>query len=213
MVAGVSHASARVLEASLMTIGLAEGIETPSSSFLMCLDRKMTAEPLSDVLMFADCALNVEPTAAELADIGIASSRTYRALIGRDPKVAYLSFSTHGSASHALAKRVARAVDIVTEKEPDLSVDGEIQLDAAISPRVAKLKLATPGPVAGQANVLIFPNLEAGNIGYKLTQYLAGATAIGPLLQGFSAPVSDLSRGATVEDIVNTAIVTLAQAL
>lgn len=204
MLAGVAHPTARVIEAAAMTIGLAPGIRTPSSFFLMVLK--------DAVLMYADCAVNVEPDEECLADIALASAASYRALLNGEPRVAMLSFSTKGSASHPRIDKVLRALEIARRREPSLAIDGELQADAALVASVAMRKLAEPGPVAGRANVLVFPNLEAGNIAYKLTQHLAGARAIGPILQGFAKPVSDLSRGASVDDIVATAAVLLAQA-
>ena len=210
LVAGVAHPSARVLEACLLTIGLADGIATPSSYFLMFLKPAVAEPALPEVLLFADCALNVTPSVTELADIGVASALTYQRLLNREARVAYLSFSTKGSANHDAARRMAEAAALAAKRLPGFAVDGELQLDAAISSAVARRKVVGTSPVAGRANVLIFPDLAAGNIGYKLTQYLAGAQAVGPLLQGLSAPASDLSRGASVQDIVATALLTLA---
>jgi len=209
MVAGAANTTANVIMAASLTIGLAEGISIPSSFFLM--DFPDLLGQGRQVLVYADCAVNIQPTAEELADIAIPSAETARVLLGVTPKVGMLSFSTKGSARHEDADKVIKAIEIISEKAPDVLVDGELQADSALVKRVADKK-CPDSPVAGEANVLVFPDLDAGNIAYKLSQYLGGAKAFGPVLQGFRKPCSDLSRGATVEDIVGAAAIVAAAA-
>jgi phosphate acetyltransferase len=210
MVAGAASPSRRVIEAGLLTIGLAPHIATPSSCFLMLVPNPAGA-PRSYV--FADCAITAEPTADELADIAMASADSARGLLADAPRVALLSFSTHGSARHPCLDKILAARERVRRLRPDIAIDGELQGDAALSAAIAARKVTAPSAVAGRANVLVFPDLNAGNIAYKLVQQLAGAQAIGPLLQGFAKPIADLSRGASVEDIVATAALTLLRAV
>ncbi len=164
--------------------------------------------PDGKIYFFADCAVNISPDSETLADIAIATATSFRKLMNDKPLVAFLSFSSKGSASHSDVEKVVKAVEIAKSKDPETAYDGEFQVDTAVSESVAQKKLKEIGEVAGRANVLIFPDLDAGNIAYKITQYLAGAKAYGPVLQGFAKPVSDLSRGAKPEDIVAVAAIT-----
>jgi phosphate acetyltransferase len=201
MLAGATSPTARVIEAATMVIGLKPGISIPSSFFLMQFGDRH--------LFFADCAVNPQPTASELADIAIETASTARHLMNEPPRVALLSFSTHGSARHPDAEKATEAARLAKARAPDLLIDGELQVDAALDSEIAFRKLRHESEVAGRANVLIFPDLDAGNIAYKLMQQLAGAQATGPILQGFARPVSDLSRGASVADVVSTATLLL----
>ena len=206
MVAGAFNTTGDVLRAALQVIGVKAGLKTVSSSFIM-----VTKDFLGQgdkVFLFGDCAVVPEPTAEQLADIAISTAETRRALLGDEPKVALLSFSTKGSATHDLIEKVLTAKSLIEDRKVDFDFDGELQLDAAVVEKVGKKK-APNSVVAGQANVLIFPDLQAGNIGYKLVERFAGAEAIGPVIQGLAAPVCDLSRGCSVEDIVNTAALVL----
>ena len=209
LVSGAIHSTGDMLRPALQIIKSKPGIKTVSSCFLMECPNKAYGE--DGVMIFADCAVNIDPDAEQLASIALGAADSARALAGIEPRVAMLSFSTKGSAKHDLVTKVQEATRIAKELDPGLMLDGELQLDAAIVESVGQLK-APGSPVAGKANVLVFPGLEAGNIGYKLVQRLAGAEAYGPILQGIAKPCNDLSRGCSVDDIVATVAITAAQA-
>jgi phosphate acetyltransferase len=209
LVSGAVHTTAQTIRPALHIIGTKPGVKKVSSSFLMISPQKEFGA--SGALIFADCAIIPNPDTQELADVALASSKMARKLIGCQPRVAMLSFSTKGSARHEMVDKVVKATEIVKEREPTLVVDGELQADAALVTEVGSKK-APGSPVAGGANVLIFPDLNAANIGYKLVQRLASTQAIGPILQGLAKPVNDLSRGCSVEDIVNLVAITSLQA-
>ncbi|MGI9483538.1 MAG: phosphate acyltransferase [Hyphomicrobiales bacterium] len=208
LLAGAANPTADVLRAGLKTVGLAEGIRRMSSFFLMAVPDVAGEGPRN--FIFADCAVNIDPGPEDLADIAIASAATAARWLNETPRVAMLSFSTRGSADHDHIDKVTAALEVATARAPDLAIDGELQLDSAIIPTVAARKVTGNSKVAGRANVLIFPDLDSANIGYKLTQYMGNAQAIGPFLQGFARPVCDLSRGASVADIVSASAITLA---
>lgn len=208
MVAGVANATTSVIQAATLTIGYAPGTTSSSSFFIMLVPGPDGAER---PFVFADCAVAVKPTPEQLAHIGVAAGTNAQALLGIEPRVAFLSFSTKGSANHDDVDAVVRAVETAKGLAPGMAIDGELQGDAAIAARVAAKK-APDSAVAGQANVLVFPDLNAANIAYKLVQYLAGATAIGPVMQGFAKPVNDMSRGASVDDVVGVTAITVVQA-
>lgn len=209
LVAGSINATGDVFRPALQTIKTAPGINIVSSSFIMVIPDCPYGE--NGVVVFADCAINPEPNAEQLADIAIASAETGKVLVGIEPRVAMLSFSTKGSAKHALIDKVVEATKIAQKKKPDLLIDGELQADAALIPSVGERK-APNSKIAGKANVLIFPDLQSGNIAYKLVERLAKAEAIGPISQGMRKPVNDLSRGCSAEDIVNVVAITVLQA-
>lgn len=210
MVAGAVNSTGNVLRPGLQIIKTAKGINTVSSCFLMCFEGTLYHD--NEVMVFGDCAVNIDPTAEQLADIAVSSTESAIRLAGiTEPRVAMLSFSTKGSAKHCNVEKVVKATEIVKERYPEFAIDGELQVDAALVDSTGRLK--APGSnVAGKANVLIFPDLQAGNIGYKLVQRLGGAEAIGPICQGFAKPINDLSRGCSVDDVVAVVAITALQA-
>jgi phosphate acetyltransferase len=205
MVAGLTHTTGEVILASEMLVGMVDGVSTPSSFLIMHVPDWDGGE--DGLIVFADCAVVTNPSTQELAEIAITTASSVRGLLGWEPRVAMLSFSTKGSGTHPDVDKVVEAVNIVRQREPSLLIDGEMQADSAIVASVAAKKIKGESKVGGIANILIFPDLDAGNISYKLVQRLAKATAYGPVLQGFAKPVSDLSRGASVDDIVGATTV------
>ncbi len=209
LVAGSLSTTADVLRPAMQIIKTVPGISVVSGAFIMIVPNQLYGE--RGIMLFADCAVNPDPNAEQLSEIAYSTAQTARSIAGIEPRVGMLSFSTKGSAEHELVSKVQLATNIAHQRYPHLTVDGELQADAALVPSVGRAK-APESDVAGTVNVLIFPDLQSGNIGYKLGQRLAGAEAIGPILQGMAAPVNDLSRGCSVEDIVNVVAITAVQA-
>ncbi len=214
LVSGACHSTANTLRPGLQVIKTAPGINTVSSSFIMVADRENKYNP-DGVAVFADCAINIEPDAQQIADIAISSAETAKNIAGIEPRVAMLSFSTMGSGNdHKFFKSVPKmqqATALAKAAAPDLKLDGEFQFDAAVAPEVGKLK-APDSPVAGNANVFVFPNINAGNIGYKIAQRFGGYMALGPICQGFAKPINDLSRGCSSDDVIAVIAITALQA-
>jgi len=208
-VAGAFNTTGDVLRAAFQVVGTAPGMKTVSSVFLMVTKTPEFGE--NGTILFADCAVNPNPDAQALAEIAVSTARSCKSFLGVDARVAMLSFSTKGSASHDDVDKVLKALEIAKGLDPNLQIDGELQADAALLPKVGAKK-APGSTVAGKANTLIFPDLDAGNIGYKLVERLAGAEAVGPIIQGLAKPVNDLSRGCSVEDIISVAAITAVQA-
>jgi phosphate acetyltransferase len=208
-VAGAANATGDVLRPAFQYVKTKPGISVVSGAFLMFLKDKEFGQ--NGLMVFADCAVHPNPTAQELAEIAIATAETTKAIAQMEPRIAMLSFSTKGSAKHEMVDKVQEATELAKQKQPGLKIDGELQADAAIVDAIGKKK-APGSEIAGNANVLVFPSLETGNIAYKLVQRLAHAQAVGPILQGMAAPINDLSRGCSVSDIVNLVAITANQA-
>ena len=208
-VAGAMNATGNVLRPAFQVVKTLPGISVVSGAFIMIMKESHWGE--NGMFVFADCAVHPDPDAKELAEIAVMTAQTTRAIVGAEPRVVMLSFSTKGSAKHPMCDKVIEATELAREMDPELLIDGEMQADAAIVEAIGSKK-APDSPIAGKANVLVFPSLEVGNIAYKLVQRLAGAEAVGPVLQGMAAPINDLSRGCSVEDIVNLVAITANQA-
>ena len=209
-IAGAQNTTGDVLRPALQIIKTAPGLSVVSGAFLMFTTQKQYGK--DGLLVVADCAVTPDPTASQLAEIAVSTGRTARALVGEEPQVAILSFSTKGSAKHPMVDKVIEATQLAQKLDPSMNIDGELQADAALVPSVGKQK-APDSKVAGQANVLVCPSLEVGNIAYKLVQRLGNAEAVGPILQGMAAPVNDLSRGCSVSDIYNMVAIAANQAI
>ncbi len=207
-VAGANNATGDVLRPAFQYVKTAPGVSVVSGSIVMGLENSEFGE--DGLMVFADCAVHPDPDAKELAEIAVATGRTTQAILGMEPRIAMLSFSTKGSARHDFVDKVVTATKLAQEMAPDLKIDGELQVDAAIVPEIGKKK-APGSDIAGSANVFVFPDLQSGNIGYKLVQRFANAEAVGPILQGMAAPINDLSRGCSVSDIVNLVAITANQ--
>ena len=208
MIAGIDHPTKDVLRAGLKIVGLAQDIRYASSFFVIDIPQFQGGE--QGLLLFADCGMNIQPNAEQLAAIAMASADS-AASLSWEPRVAMLSYSTKGSAGGDSVELVTRALQLVKTERPDILIDGELQLDAAIVPAIGQKK-SPDSPVAGQANVLVFPDLDSGNIAYKLAEHLAGGHAYGPILQGFARPISDLSRGSSVDDVIGATLITASMA-
>jgi phosphate acetyltransferase len=209
-IAGARNTTGDVLRPALQIIKTAPGISVVSGAFLIFATQKQYGN--DGLLVFADCAVTPDPTASQLAEIAVSTGHTARALVGEEPRVAILSFSTKGSAKHPMVDKVIEATQLARKLDPTMNIDGELQADAALVPSVGKQK-APDSKIAGHADVLVFPTLEAGNIAYKLVQRLGGAEAVGPILQGMAAPVNDLSRGCSVSDVYNMVAIAANQAI
>lgn len=209
-VAGADNATGDVLRPAFQVVKTLPGISVVSGAFIMILNDKKFGE--DGLMVFADCAVQPDPTAQELAEIAVATGNTARTIAGFEPKIAMLSFSTLGSGKHEMVDKVVEATKLAKEMAPDMMIEGELQSDAAIVPEVGQKK-APGSKIAGNANVLVFPTMQAGNIAYKLVQRIAGVEAVGPILQGMAAPINDLSRGCSVDDIVNLVAITANQAV